>query len=83
MPDFAKDIQSLRERLSRLENSRWIGPPANGGLPACPRMTALPTAGEPYAYRFVSIPGTPDITYQCLRDAAGAWEWAVVATGTP
>lgn len=64
------------------ERIPWFAP-LRGGWPAPPTTDALPTASAAYAYRLVTLRGTPDITYQCLRDGAGAWEWATVASGTP
>lgn len=77
------------DRLDRLDadlrRSRWLSP-LYGGLPQMPVRDALPTATVDFAYRLIvhrAGTGTEDVAYICLQSAAGAWEWAQVATGTP
>lgn len=81
---------SLEERVAHIErlltDDDWAGRVIwRGGYPRVPVVDALPTAGEIFWLAVLTLRGnyvtTPDITYQCLRDAAGAYDWEVVATG--
>jgi hypothetical protein len=77
---------ALDERLSAIEAvlqaDGWAGRVMlRGGLPRSPVLDALPTAADQYAYAIVTLRGTPDITYCCLRSAAAVWDWRIVATG--
>ncbi|MCR4339412.1 MAG: hypothetical protein NUW01_05940 [Gemmatimonadaceae bacterium] len=78
------------ERLTRLERdiallrrSGWTGGSFAERLPRVPVRDTLPTAAVAYAYRIIVIRGdgstTPDVAYLCLRDAAGAWGWRLIA----
>ena len=52
-------------------------------------FTPVPTAGGPSlptpsaAWRWIlwTVAGTPDVTYQCLRNSVGAWGWVGVWSG--
>lgn len=79
MPELDDRLDILRDSLER---TPWVAP-VWGGLPKVPTREALPTAAAEFGYRLVVIPGTPSVAYLCLQDAAGAWEWSQVATGTP
>ena len=77
---------SLDERVSAIEkllnDDTWAGRVIwRGGYPRVPVVDALPTADANYAYALLTLLGTPDATYACLRDAAAAWGWRIVATG--
>lgn len=65
---------------TKLQRDRWLAT-LDGGLPQVPTRDALPVASAQVAYLLVTIRGTPDVTYQCLRDAGGVWDWRTVATG--
>lgn len=71
----------LDRRLRKIEENPTIRGLLGGGLLKVPSRASLPTADERNAYRMVTVIGTPDVTYQLLRDAGGAWTWATVATG--
>ena len=71
MPD---PIAAIKARLDR---NRWI----DDRMPQMPTVDALPTASAQLAYRIIAVRGTPDVSYQCLRDAGGDWDWRVIATG--
>lgn len=85
--DVERRLEEVEHTLRRLMAQRWMGPLLKGSLPATEVRDALPTAEEALAYQVVTIRGdgatTPDVTYQCLRDAGGAWEWAELGSGTP
>ncbi len=63
--------------------SLWTAGPERGGLPKVPSREALPTASADFAWALVVVEGAPDEVYICLRDSLGAWEWVLIATGTP
>jgi hypothetical protein len=50
-------------------------------LPALPVPTDIQPEQWPLAYTLLTLQGTPDITYQALRDSGGDWVWVQVATG--
>lgn len=77
-----EDVDDLRELLKAMRDDRWAGAPVlRDTLPVMPKVLALPTASVEYAYALVALVGTPDISYQCLRSAGGAWGWRIMATG--
>lgn len=69
------------ESLERYRRSRWTGKVDRGGLPRVPVRDSLPEASDLFAYALVTVRGTPDVTYQCLRNASGVWGWRQVVTG--
>lgn len=77
-------ITALEEELEalkfRIHANRWMAP-LRGGFPATEVRDTLPTAAVEFQYQLITIRGTPDVTYQCLRNAGAAWGWRVVATG--
>lgn len=81
MNDYAGE-----ELYGLMARDQWAGGTVlRGELPQVPQVDALPTAGEQWAYRMVTLPGdgatTADVTYQCLRTSAGVWGWRTMATG--
>ncbi|MGE3706742.1 MAG: hypothetical protein AB7I13_15840 [Vicinamibacterales bacterium] len=86
MSDPQVHIDALSRRMDRVEDdlrrSTWVAP-LYGHLPQVPQRETLPTASADFAYRLIVIPDVPDELYICVRDNAGAWEWILVATGTP
>ena len=72
--------EELAELQVQLNRNRWLAP-LKAGFPATEVRDTLPTAAREFAYQILTIRGTPDVTYQCLRNAAAAWGWRVVATG--
>lgn len=75
------EVAELRTLLGKVRADKWTGATLNAQLPRMVQRASLPTASADLAYRMVTIPGTPDVTYQCLRDAGGTWGWKTVATG--
>ncbi|TXH51456.1 MAG: hypothetical protein E6Q97_18345 [Desulfurellales bacterium] len=73
--------EEFERRLRKIEENPTIRGLLGGGLLKVPSRASLPTADERNAYRMVTVIGTPDVVYVCLRDAGGAWGWEVVATG--
>lgn len=77
-------LAALEEELQRLayklDSNRWMAP-LKGAFPATEVRDVLPTAAVEFQYQLITIRGTPDVTYQCLRNAGAAWGWRVVATG--
>lgn len=63
------------------ENRRLIRVPTVDALPALPVPVDMAPEQWPLAFTLLTLRGTPDITYQALRDSAGEWTWAQVATG--
>lgn len=78
----------LAERVQRLEDllnkDRWAGRVImRGTLPVGVVRDTLPTAAVEFRFAYVTIrgaTGAADVTYQCLKDAAEAYGWKVVAT---
>jgi len=81
--DRAELLDRLAQLEARLLAQDWIGPLLRGGLPRTEVRDTLPAASADFAYRVLTIRGnggtTPDVTYQCLRDATGSWGWRVVS----
>lgn len=75
-----REIDATVRFVQELMRTPWLSS-VRGGLPKVPTVETLPTASEVYGYRVVTVRGTPDVTYQCLRDNTGAWGWETVATG--
>ncbi len=88
----APEAAGLAERVQRIEDllnkNRWAGRVImRGTLPVGVVRDTLPTAAVEFAYAYITIRDVPaggvaaEVTYQCLRNAAGAWGWRTVATG--
>lgn len=82
----APEVDDRLDRMDAdLRRSRWLAP-LYGGLPQVPVRDTLPTASADFAYRLMvhrAGSGTEDVVYICVLSAAGTYEWAQVATGTP
>lgn len=81
MPDTTADkVSSLEARIRR---DRWLNT-MRGGFPQVPVRDVLPTADAGYRFQLLGIrgaTGAADTVYCCLKDAAEAYAWEVVATG--
>lgn len=74
---LAEELAALRAEIL---GHAWMRP-LKGGYPETEVRDTLPTAAIEYRYQLITQRGTPDVTYQCLRNAGGTWGWRVVATG--
>jgi len=81
-PDEYATIEQL---LAAVMRDRWAGGVfLRGELPRFPSRDTLPTASADYRGRAALVmggAGVADTIYACLKDAAGAYAWKVVATG--
>lgn len=77
----AEDLLALFDAIMR---DRWAGARfTRGGLPTFPNVDALPTASAFYRGKVAAVlggTGAADVVYCCLKDAAEAYAWEVVAT---
>lgn len=78
--DLASRVAALEEDLARIRRSEWVWPPVVGGRPATPTVEELPPPDDLQAYRVLTLRGTPDATYQCLRNFDGEWVWVAIGT---
>lgn len=77
---LADRVAELESLMGRLRRSEWVWPAATERLPAWPVVDTLEPASDLQAYRTLTLRGTPDSTYICLRDVDGTWTWVELAT---
>jgi hypothetical protein len=83
--EIAAQIAELQARLEAFERNPWTKGAERGEWPRSPQVATLPTASADNWLQIVTVPGdgatTADVTYQNLRNSAGAYGWRIVATG--
>lgn len=83
--DLARRVEGLEAFRRRVLRDSWLGAVLrSGGRPTLPVVDTLPTATPAMAFQMVTVrgaAGVADVSYQCLKNAAGVYDWRVVATG--
>lgn len=73
-------VDELDDFMGLIRRSEWVWPAVTQRLPAWPVVDTLPTADDLQGYRTLTLRGTPDTAYICLRDTLGVWSWIELAT---
>lgn len=78
-------LAELADKIAALERDPWTKGAFRGEWARSSQVATLPTAGADNWLQTVTVPGdgatVADVTYQNLRDSAGAYGWRTVATG--